>query len=273
MTLKKHADEANTLRISPTALSAVVILLLSGFTLVGADSSTEDILKMIAVKVPDETILLQVRKAGKPISLSADDLIRLKKAGASDQLVRALLQGDATQSAPPARIDPVSQSAADLKSADDPEILGVPYFIDPISGKFLELERQSVNAGVKLKAMGFAGGRSVIRFEGRRSSVRFQNGSPIRFILRTGGSAIADPSSVVNMDRLTSAKDHREATTGKVNPMGMGAKSTMGATDVPVKATQCGRSSLCFTASTPLVAGEYVVTLRESKYGFLFGVD
>jgi hypothetical protein len=119
----------------------------------------------------------------------------------------------------------------------------------------------------------FGGGRSVVRFEGSRSSVRFQNGSLIRFVLRTGASAHADPSSVVNLDRLTSAKDHREATTAKAGPMGMGAKSTKGATDVPLKATQCGRSSLCFTAATALVPGEYVVTLRESKYGFLFGVD
>jgi hypothetical protein len=273
MTLTKQSDKDHGHSLSRSAISGMLILLLTGAILTAADSPVEDILKMIAAKVSDETILIQVKKAGKPLSLTADDLIKLKQAGATDQLVRGLLQGDSAQTVAPSSSAAAIQPAPDTKSPDDPEVLGVPYAVDPTNGKFLELERQNVNAGVKLKALGFGGGRSVVRFEGSRSPVRFQSGSPIRFVLRTGSSAIADPSSVVNMDRLTSAKDHREATTAKVNPMGMGAKSTAGATDVPFKATQCGRSSMCFTAATPLISGEYVITLKESKYGFLFGVD
>ena len=273
MKVNRQSDKDHGRFVSRSVVSGMLILLFSAATLTAADAQVEDILKMISAKLSDEAILIQVKKTGKPVSLTADELIKLKQAGASDQLVRGLLQGDSVPTVAPSNSAAAIQSAPDPKSPEDPEILGVPYAVDPANGKFLELERQNVNAGVKLKALGFGGGRSVVRFEGSRSPVRFQSGSQIRFVLRTGSSAIADPSSVVNMDRLTSAKDHREATTAKVNPMGMGAKSTAGATDVPFKATQCGRASMCFTAATPLISGEYVITLKESKYGFLFGVD
>lgn len=52
------------------AIRGVSILLLSGAMLSSGDFPGEDILKMIAAKLPDETILLQVRKAGKPIDLT-----------------------------------------------------------------------------------------------------------------------------------------------------------------------------------------------------------
>lgn len=151
-------------------------------------------------------------------------MIKLKRAGARDQLIHALLQGDATQTISSGT--PSLPSGTEVKSADDPEILGIPYVIDPVTGKFLELERQSVNAGMKVRAMGF-GGRTVVRFEGSRSSVRLQSASPTRFILRTGDSSLVDPNSVVNLDRLTSAKDHREPTReGESN--GNGRKSPLG---------------------------------------------
>lgn len=148
---------------------------------------------------------------------------------------------------------------------------GVPYVIDP-NGKLLELERQTANHELKMRAGGFGGGSSVIRFEGSRSPVRLQSASPIRFVLRAGGSA-TDPRLLFRVEQLKSAKDHREVTTVKArSPLLFGgAKSTRGAADVPFNATQCGRSSLCFTAATPLVPGEYVVT--KGGYGFLFGVD
>ena len=80
-----------------------------------AGTPTDEIFKMIAAKLPEETILLQVRKAGGTVNLSTDDLIRLKQAGATDQFVRSLLQGDGVQPAVAPRSAPKGPSAPDSK--------------------------------------------------------------------------------------------------------------------------------------------------------------
>jgi hypothetical protein len=51
----------------------------------------EDVQKMLAAQVPEEVIVLKVKQTGKPFNLSSDDIIALKKSGASDQLLKALL--------------------------------------------------------------------------------------------------------------------------------------------------------------------------------------
>jgi hypothetical protein len=225
--------------------------------------TVSDVIAMLDAKVPDSVIVARVQGNQTTREVSTDDLVQLKKAGASEAVMLALM---GPSNAPP-------KNAGEVPNAvNDPDVLGVPFAIESQNGRLLELERQNVNTGLKVKAFGLGGGRTVVRFEGKRSSVRFQTASQMRFVLRTG-LALADISSLVNVDRLTSTGDQREVTIAKVGPMGLGAKSTSGATDVVLKATPCGRSSICFTAATPLMPGEYVITLKDSRYGFLFGVD
>ncbi len=53
--------------------------------------SFEDVQKMLAAQVPEDVIVLKVKQTGKPFNLSSDEIIALKKSGASDQLLKALL--------------------------------------------------------------------------------------------------------------------------------------------------------------------------------------
>lgn len=80
--------------------------------------------------------------------------------------------------------------------AVEPEEIGIPYIMEESSGKLLPLERQRVNAGMKLKALGFGGGSMVIRFNGRSSVVRVQSKN-LKFVVRFAAMP-PTPSAVIN---------------------------------------------------------------------------
>jgi hypothetical protein len=66
-----------------------------------ADVSKEDIKKLAAAGVGDEVILSYIRTHGPVQSLSADDLVELKKAGASEKVLSAAAGGSATRTPMP----------------------------------------------------------------------------------------------------------------------------------------------------------------------------
>jgi len=45
---------------------------------------------MVAAKVPDDVIITTIRASGTKFSLTPDDLIKLKSAGVSDDIIRAM---------------------------------------------------------------------------------------------------------------------------------------------------------------------------------------
>jgi hypothetical protein len=64
--------------------------------------TVDDVIKMLQVKLGEDLIAAQIRKNKTPFSLSADDMVRLKTAGASDGVIRVMIdpQAPATPPAP-----------------------------------------------------------------------------------------------------------------------------------------------------------------------------
>lgn len=155
--------------------------------------------------------------------------------------------------------------------AAEPEEIGIPYIIEDTSGKLLSLERQRVNSGMKLKALGFGGGSMVVRFNGRSSVVRVPSKN-LKFVVRFA-SMPPTPSAVINVDVLESKKNARELVMGRVRPMGIGARSTMGESEVALKFLPSTNSTLTFEPVTPFQPGEYVLTFKDNTYAFLFAVS
>ena len=50
----------------------------------------QDVVKLLELKIPEQTILEKVKSSGTSFVLGSDDIARLKKAGASDALVAAM---------------------------------------------------------------------------------------------------------------------------------------------------------------------------------------
>ena len=80
------------------------------------------------------------------------------------------------------------------------------------------------------------------------------------------------PSAVVSLVRMTPKKDTREAVVAKVRSMGFGGKSTLGETEVELKSIPGDGSVLYFEPKAPLPAGEYAIELKDTAYGYLFGI-
>ena len=64
-----------------------------------ADVSKEDIRKLVGAGISDEVILTFIRSNGPVVKITADDVVELKQAGASDRVVSALM-GSAPMPAP-----------------------------------------------------------------------------------------------------------------------------------------------------------------------------
>jgi hypothetical protein len=62
----------------------------SGATPAAAGLTIDQIIKMAQVKVPDDMIITTIKKSGVKYVLSPDDLIKLKTAGVSDAVIRAM---------------------------------------------------------------------------------------------------------------------------------------------------------------------------------------
>lgn len=65
-------------------------------------SDLDSLVAMVESKLPDSLILKQVQKSGKVYNLQPQDLVRLQKAGASEKLLEALMEGPAAAAAPAA---------------------------------------------------------------------------------------------------------------------------------------------------------------------------
>jgi len=153
----------------------------------------------------------------------------------------------------------------------EPEYNRIAFFLDG-QGSLVPLERQQVNTQVKVKALGLGGGKSSARFEGAKSPVRFKADDKIQFVIRldTQGD---DPATLINLDVLTPTKNTREIVIAKVGAMAVHAESTSGATTLNINCARYGEHSIRFVPGAKLPPGEYVITSKGSREGFLFGVD
>lgn len=83
-------------------------------------SDLDSLVAMVESKLPDSLILKQVQKSGKVYNLQPQDLVRLQKAGASEKLLEALMEGPAAAAAPTAPAAPAAPAALAAPAAPAP---------------------------------------------------------------------------------------------------------------------------------------------------------
>ena len=90
----------------PPLLVTLLLFAICGSLLHAAEVLTQqDVIKLLELKIPEQTIIDKVKDSGTAFVLGVDDIARLKKAGASDALIAAM-QATATA---PATGNPVSE--------------------------------------------------------------------------------------------------------------------------------------------------------------------
>jgi hypothetical protein len=156
----------------------------------------------------------------------------------------------------------------------EPEYVGTVFWLSSSEGKLAHLEHQSPSSHIKVKALGYGGGRMVLSVKGGRSPVRLTADQQV-FVVRLETNGL-DPALLVGLDVLKATKKTREATVASVGPMGFGgAKSTArGETSLVLIFEKYGEHSFKVRPASALSPGEYVLRTKATEnLGYLFGVD
>ena len=81
------------------------LVVISGFAIAVAIAQVmtqQDVIRLLELKIPEQTIVERVKSSGTSFVLGADDIARLKKAGASDALVSAMQSNSPVSAGAPA---------------------------------------------------------------------------------------------------------------------------------------------------------------------------
>jgi curli biogenesis system outer membrane secretion channel CsgG len=95
-----------------------------------ATGPVSKIVQMLEMKLPEAVILKAIESAGQ-INASPDDLIRLKKAGATDEVILAI--SNAANAAPVAPAAPARATAPAAASTNAPAARAVPVAVESVS--------------------------------------------------------------------------------------------------------------------------------------------
>jgi hypothetical protein len=154
----------------------------------------------------------------------------------------------------------------------EPEYVGTVFWLNSSDGKLADLEHQSPSSHMKVKALGYGGGRMVLSVKGGRSPVRLTADQQV-FVVRLETNGL-DPTLLVGLDVLKATKKTREATVVSAGPMGFGGKTTAGETSLRLTFEKYGEHSFKVRPATTLSPGEYVLRSKATgDLGYLFGVD
>jgi hypothetical protein len=122
-----------------------ILLLASTATFAQETLTNESILKLVKAGLGEETIITMIKTQASSFSVSTDDVIALKTAGASDKIVAAMLAKNAGAVAKPvaAEAAPKVEAASTTKEGVPlPDELGVYYLKD---GKYVNIPPEILN--------------------------------------------------------------------------------------------------------------------------------
>ena len=133
--------------------------------------TTEDVIKMVQAGISDEVIIARLRQNNRPFDLSADELIRLKKANVSDSIVKVMLN--------PAAADRSSSAASVSTPAPPPPEAAPPPPTNPTAAaaepKSTNPFRKLLNSTKSAVKEGMSGGGSTA---GRSAPIESSNRGP-----------------------------------------------------------------------------------------------
>ena len=163
-------------------------------------------------------------------------------------------------------------SAQETKKVQEPEYIGVFAFLDPGTSNLQDLERQTPEAKVKVKAFGYGGAESSMQIKGDRSPIRFKTNQKLEFIVRTASQQI-DPMSLIQLFSFTPNKGMRRLMMAKVGSIGMSSKAVTNQSAISFNVAKYGDSSFKVVPANTLSPGEYCLSTSTSTDAFCFGID
>ena len=126
------------------------------------------------------------------------------------------------------------------------------------NGVAASLEVQTAQFKQQMKAMGYGGADVFYELKGATSTTRFKSADTLAF--SSAEAADVDPQQIFGLFRLTTVKNTRRLTTGKVNPLGYGTRNVKNASAVAFTATR-GDAGWSLIPAEPLTPGEYALAI------------
>lgn len=257
---------------------AVVFLALCPFLLIAQQVMNNDsIIKMIKAGLSDDLIIATINAQSGTYSISADSLVALKVAGASDKLVAAIVV-KASAPVAPAATAAASTTPAAAEDPNDPMTkhdIGVYILLKGPDGKqkMVFIDRAG-EAGVKtanVAGMAFSYGIAKAKLKaeipGPHAPTRTQDVRPVFYMYFPEMSGLGsfggtDMISSPNQFTLLSLEEKKERRETEIAKMGF-ASSNMGADE---------KREIMFT-SERIRSGMYKVTpkqdLKSGEYAFI----
>jgi hypothetical protein len=171
----------------------------------------------------------------------------------------------------PAIVHTAAQGAATLP---EPQYTNSFYYLDS-AGTPQPLEREPVGVSSKIHALGFGGASASYQILGEHSSVRFPVGSPLQIIVKLENHD-ADPATQVLLYSLQNEHGKRQLLISRVHYGGLGQKSDLQASQLPMVFSRYGQGSVRITPANPLPPGEYAFSMQTQgvqPLAFCSGVD
>ena len=274
------------LRATGWAVATLLVILgVFGGLLCGQESqpaapgtlSLEEVLRLTKAGVSDELIIAQVKRNAKPFDLNSAEIVALKKDGVSETVIKYLLDPTLPY-APPAPVASTAPAQPSKKYPSDPLADKVPMdvgvYYPLVSQKLVPLELKSIVPQSHPGKFGkLLGGHIIGSAAGDAAKVRAGEG-PLVFYARLGDKMMIDDLVLLS---FKAEKDRRELDFGtKAGTPVFPPKSVF-----QFDSKEVGPGGLYRIAAPALSSGEYVFFILGSENdkkgllgrGYDFGVN
>jgi hypothetical protein len=241
-----------------------------------------DVKEMVKAGLPDDLITTKLKKESHPFDLTPQEMVALKKEGVSDNVIKVMLDPNATIAAPiivpglPGnRVSGATPDAgvsdaaiaANMNNPDAPHDSGIYLYTEKNNQKVMITLERAATQGTKTGVLGaaFTGGLVKV-IPGPRSSIRTGDERPVFYFYFEeksaglgkagfGAQTVSNPSQFA-LVKLEVKKDHRETTIGTI-----GFASASSGTDsksmIAFKADRIRSGMYRVVPTTNMEPGEY----------------
>jgi hypothetical protein len=141
--------------------------------------NNDSVVKMIKAGLPDDVVVSTINSSPGTYNTSADALVALKMAGASDKVIAAILIK--SSGAAPAPAAGQAQPSNQTPAVQEPEVMGKVYFLNPSTHTLEQLPGEQWKRTNRVK---WASSESLNVVQGARSSFRISSNDRVVFVFK-----------------------------------------------------------------------------------------
>lgn len=221
--------------------------------------TVDDIAAMIEAGLSEELIVAKLRKASQTFDLSVQEIVSLKKKGASDNVIKVMLDSSAeVKSSSPATTPVAGSGYPGLGKVEDAN--GLPDEVGlyvKLEGKLVEVQPEIVTwrTGGFLKAMATGGltkGHVNGKLQGPESKLKLF--PPLEFIIRCPEGVSPAEYQLLRLDKKSDRREFRAMTGGILHASSGAEKNAL---------------AFKFDKLAPRIFAVKVNDLKQGEYGFL----